>query len=217
MLFADRVEHPAQSGHSKVPRVVIRFSVAGFVWCVFVCWFLLVMRGPAVLAAVRAVAWLTVALGCYVALLSYWIVYNKALYALGATPQPEQGEEAAFEKDYFGRPLAVEAHAELEDQYLVMELDEEKKLYRAPNSEEMAARIESEHGDDLLSLAAAAGAAVAPAGPAPAQVRAGDAGNQAADEAEGQSGLRSLAAAAGADGGPSPAAPVHEEAEEERS
>ncbi len=148
------------------PRVRVRAkALVGIVllaalWGCFFSWCLLVMRGPALVEAWRALTWLATVLSAYLAATVMWIAFNALLYLLRGPARVEAATESAFEKDYFGRPLAVATGAAFSDQYLVLEYKDGKKIYRVPDADES---LEPAVAGDLRSLAAAAGESVVPA------------------------------------------------------
>ena len=168
---------------ARPQRVRVRAKTIGLVgllaglWGGFASWCVLVMRGEAVAEASRAGAWLGAVIGGYLLLTVMWIAFNAMLYLVRGPIQVAGVGEPSFEKDYFGRPLAVDEASDFRDQHLVLEFRDGKKVYRGPDgAEESEAAVAGE----LRSLAAAAGA---DRGPAPEQAPASrDAPRSHADE-----------------------------------
>lgn len=157
-------------------KAIARSALLAALWGGFFCWCLLVMRGQALVEASKAVNWLATVLAGYLGLTALWIAYNAMLYLVRGPAQVEAAEEPTFEKDYFGRPIALADGSSFSDQHLVLEFKEGKKVYRAVrvDENEIAAQSDADAGQDLRRLAAAAGQSVAPA-PEPSPEPAPDA------------------------------------------
>jgi hypothetical protein len=144
-------------------RALVRVIVVALVWGVFVSWCLIVMRGQALFEAGKAAAWLLRVISVYLGLLALWVIYNKLLIVFRGPTKVLAGEARTFDRDYFGRPVAVAAGARFQDQHLVLEYKDNQKVYRIPDAEEAAqeAVVES----DVKTLAAAVGARASAAPP----------------------------------------------------
>ena len=149
-------------------KALARLALLALLWGGFVCWCLMVMRGQALTEALKAVTWLGSVLAAYLGLTALWIAYNAMLYLLRGPVSVQATEEPTFEKDYFGRPVAVSTEANFEDQHLVLEFKEGKKVYRAPDPAEVEVATGEDEGmiaGGLQNLAAAAGTSVTPVTP----------------------------------------------------
>jgi hypothetical protein len=143
-------------------RALVRVSVVAAAWGAFVCWWLLVMQGEALMEAARAAFWLLRTLSVYLGLLACWVILNKAMSAAWGPPKLRAGEQPAFDKDYFGRPVAVASGATFNDQHLVLAYEDGRKLYRTPTADDMRLAPETAVSANVRALAAAAGAGVSP-------------------------------------------------------
>ena len=145
-------------------KTIARVALLAGLWGGFFCWCLLVMRGQALVEASKAVSWLATVLAGYLGLTALWIAYNAMLYLVRGPATVEATAEPTFEKDYFGRPIAVAEASAFSDQHLVLEFKEGKKVYRTVIADELAEVASADAADtgDLARLAAAAGRGTAP-------------------------------------------------------
>jgi hypothetical protein len=120
------------------------------------------MGGDAIFEAAKAISWLIRVVSLYLGALAFWIIYNKVLFAVRGPSKLRAGEQRAFDKDYFGRPVAVATGTELRDQHLVLEYADGRKVYRAPVIEHLTGAAEAAVAGELKALAVAAGAGASP-------------------------------------------------------
>ena len=141
-------------------RTIVRLGVVAVVWGCFFSWCLVVMGGDALFEAAKAISWLIRVVSLYLGALAFWIIYNKVLLAVRGPSKLRAGEQRGFDKDYFGRPVAVARGTELRDQHLVLEYADGQKVYRTPAIDRLAGAAEAVVASELKALAAAAGTSI---------------------------------------------------------
>ena len=192
MPAAEAVAASQPLGRS-LSRAYLRLGVAAVAWSSIICWCFVVLRGEAWNDAARAAFWLLQAIGTYLLALVGWVLYNRIRNRVFGPVPRRAGEQRTFDKDYYGRAVAVAPGADFSQQHLVLAYIDNKKVYCRPTDEDVEERHEAAASGGLKALAAAVGAEGATeAGPASEDVKAlaaavsmhSDAGGHVPDESE---------------------------------
>ena len=184
---ADAAVVNLQKGRSPA-RAVARLGAAAVAWGAVVCWCFVVFRGDGLGEAAKAAFWLLQALGAYLGALTVWVLFNRVRRRMFGPVPRLAGEDRAFDKDYYGRAVAVAPGADFAQQHLVLEYVDNQKVYRAPNEDEAGLRPAAA-SDGLKALAAAVGAGAAP------QLANGTGPSEASEAAVGSASLEPVSAA----------------------
>ncbi|MEZ5366895.1 MAG: hypothetical protein R2748_32295 [Bryobacterales bacterium] len=138
-------------------RSILRVSVVAGVWGALLSWFLIVLTGDSIVEASHTLFWLLRILCVYLGSLAAWVIFNKALFAVRGPSRLHAGEQRAFDKDYFGRPVEVDENIDIRlSQHLVLVYENDRKIYRAPLEVE-GAETETAVGVGIRAMAAAVG------------------------------------------------------------
>ena len=97
----------------------------------------------------------------YLVMLALWVTANSVYRWLSATRKVGDFDEPNFDEDYFGRVVTVAEGVSFQDQHLVLEYSEGRKIYRGPQ-EGQQVRTAAASSLHKLASAAAAGAGPTP-------------------------------------------------------
>ena len=130
---------------------VLTRCVTAAAWLGFLWFSARVISGTDVDHVIQAALWLGRLVTAYWFLLVAWIGFNIVLYRMRGPVQPKAAAAVDFSKDYFGRKVVVAEGANLRASHLVMDLEDDVKMYsigQGPTTEE------EEETESLGALAA---------------------------------------------------------------